>query len=240
MVTFGGSGSLLACRLIDILGLRGVLVPPDPGNVSAFGLLTVDVRSDYVRTHVARHADLDLDAIAAGYAELEAQAADALTREGFAEQRFQRTADLRYFGQAFEVRVPAPAGPVDAEFAERVVEAFHDAHERLYGYCYRDDPRHAVEWVNLRVTGVGPIQRPVLPERPPGDGNPERARIGTRRVRFDDWADTPIYARDRLAPGDVLQGPAVIEEFGATIPLHPGFTARIDAYGNVHLAGEEA
>ncbi|KWX05268.1 5-oxoprolinase [Carbonactinospora thermoautotrophica] len=240
MVTFGGSGSLLACRLIHILGLRGVLVPPDPGNVSAFGLLTVDVRSDYVRTHVARHADLDLDAIAAGYAELEAQAGDALTREGFAEQRFQRTADLRYFGQAFEVRVPAPAGPVDAEFAERVVEAFHDAHERLYGYCYRDDPRHAVEWVNLRVTGVGPIQRPVLPERPPGDGNPEWARIGTRRVRFDDWADTPIYARDRLAPGDVLQGPAVIEEFGATIPLHPGFTARIDAYGNVHLAGEEA
>ena len=113
LVTFGGSGSLLVCPLIEILGVRGVLVPPNPGNVSAFGLLTVDVRTDYVRTCVARQSELDYAAMEAIYAALTAQAQDALTAQGFAapEHRLIRTADLRYFGQAFEVRVPVRARP---------------------------------------------------------------------------------------------------------------------------------
>src|SRR5215469_16506375 len=107
LVTFGGSGSLLLCPLIEILGLRGVLVPPNPGNVSAFGLLTVDVRADYVRTCVARHADLDSGLVTSIFDALTTQASDALTAQGFgaSRQRLVRTADLRYYGQAFEVRV---------------------------------------------------------------------------------------------------------------------------------------
>ena len=110
MATFGGSGSLLLCRLLDVLGLAGVLVPRDPGNLSAFGLLTVDVRNDYVRTAVSRHADLDHDLVAGVLDDLQGQAAAALDREGFAraEHRYLRSADLRYVGQAFEVRVPVP------------------------------------------------------------------------------------------------------------------------------------
>jgi N-methylhydantoinase A len=109
LTTFGGSGSLLACRLMDVLGLPRTLVPPNPGNVSAFGLLTVDVRNDYVQTMVTRHARLEPAAVGAAFAALEAQAAGALDAEGFPrdEQQMQRTADLRYVGQAFEVRVPA-------------------------------------------------------------------------------------------------------------------------------------
>src|SRR3954470_11551508 len=164
LTTFGGSGSLLACRLMDILGLPRTLVPPNPGNVSAFGLLTVDVRNDYVQTVVSRHADLDLDRVQAGYADLEARAQDALDGEGFdrAVQRMQRTADLRYVGQAFEVRVPVGDGERDRAAAETVAQAFHAAHRRLYGYDFADDPRQAVEWVNLRVSGIGPIRRPDL------------------------------------------------------------------------------
>jgi N-methylhydantoinase A len=243
MVAFGGSGPLLVCRLIDVLGLPSALVPENPGNLSAFGLLTVDVKNDYVRTHIARDADLDLAAAGEVLAGLERQAAVALGKEGFppSAHRLARSADLRYYGQAFEVRVPAPGGPVDEEFRAGVVRRFHEAHERLYGYCYRDDPRHAVEWVNLRVSGIGPITRPELRARPAGDGDPERARTGTRRVCFGGppgdpgagWPDTPIYRRDRLAPGDVLRGPAVIEEFGSTLPLHPGFQARVDPYANL-------
>jgi N-methylhydantoinase A len=223
MVAFGGSGPLLVCRLIDVLGLPSVIVPPDPGNLSAFGLLTVDVRSEYVRTHVTR--DPDAATLGEVYADLERQAGAALDRQGFAEHRYLRSADLRYYGQAFEVRVPVGAIDVD-----EVAGRFHEEHERLYGYCHRDDP---VEWVNLRVSGIGPIKRPERAERPPGDGDPARARTGTRRVFFDDWADVPIYARERLKPGDVLTGPAVIEEFGSTLPLHPGFTARVDGHGNL-------
>ncbi len=240
LATFGGSGSLLACRLVDVLGLQGVLVPRDPGSLSAFGLLTVDVKNDYVQTHVRRHDVLDLPEVDRVYADLEAHAAAALDREGFDHDShaYLRSADLRYFGQAFEVRVGAPAGPVDANFAGRVVAAFHDAHERLYGYCYRDDSSgsHTVEWVNLRVSGVGPITRPALPRLPTRDGDASGARTGTRRVRFDEWIDTPTYARDRLLPGDVIDGPAVIEEFGSTIPVHPRYTVIVDPIANLTLA----
>jgi N-methylhydantoinase A len=235
MATFGGSGSLLLCRLVDVLGLAGVLVPRDPGNVSAFGLLTVDVRNDYVRTAVSRHSDLDVAALAGFYDELQEQAAASLDREGFDRDlhRYVRTADLRYAGQAFEVRVPAPDGPVDESFTEQVAKVFHEAHEQLYGYAFRDDPRQPVEWVNLRVSGVGPIERPQSREIDARDGDEQRARSGTRPAFFDDWVDTPVYWRPDLGPGDALDGPAVVEEFGSTVPVHPGFRATVDRFGNL-------
>jgi N-methylhydantoinase A len=237
MVTFGGSGSLLACRLVDVLGLKGVLVPLNPGNLSAFGLLTVDVRNDYVRTAVVRHDRLDLVEVQKVVDQLTAEADAALEREGFApsDRRYVRTADLRYFGQAFEVRVDMGEGPVTAEVAEAVAEAFHDEHRRLYGYDFRGDDRQQVEWVNLRVTGVGPIRRPELVEVAPGSGS-DGARAGTRAVHFEDgWVEADVYDRDRLGAGDVVAGPAVVEEFGSTVPVHPGFAAEVDRFGNLLL-----
>jgi N-methylhydantoinase A len=230
LTTFGGSGSLLVCRLMDVLGLRTALIPTNPGNVSAFGLLTVDVRNDYVRTAVRKHADLDPTESEKIFTELRAQAADALDREGFAaeDQQFVRTADLRYFGQAFEVRVPADAPP------EGVADAFHDAHRALYGYDFRNDPTQQVEWVNLRVSGIGPIQRPELRALPDGDGDAKRAHSGERSVHFDESpVMTAIYARESLQPGDSVLGPAIIEEYGSTVPIHPGFAARVDPYRNL-------
>ncbi|HEX7744272.1 MAG TPA: hydantoinase/oxoprolinase family protein [Micromonosporaceae bacterium] len=227
LTTFGGSGSLLLCRLVDILGLRAVVVPRNPGNLSAFGLLTVDVKNDYVQTYVARHANLDVAAVRGHFAALTRQAAEALDAEGFPrdQHRYARSADLRYFGQAFEVRVP-----VDDLDPDAVAAAFHDAHEQLYGYCFRDRPEQQVEWVNLRVTGVGPIRRPTLPTLDEGPA----AEPTVRSVCFgDEYADTPVYWRDDLHPGDTVEGPAVIDEYGSTVPLHPGFTATVDRFGNL-------
>jgi N-methylhydantoinase A len=241
LTTFGGSGSLLACRLMDILNLPRTLVPPNPGNVSAFGLLTVDVRNDYVQTVVSKHLDLDLDRVQSVFADLEAQAQTALDGEGFGrdDQRMQRTADLRYVGQAFEVRVPVADGELDRALAEDVAQAFHAAHRRLYGYDFATDPRQAVEWVNLRVSGIGPIRRPDVVELPGrSEGTVGGAISGSRRVFFDDWIDTPTYNRPDLAPGDVVSGPAIIEEFGSTVPVHPGFAVTVDAYGNLLLTKE--
>lgn len=233
MVAFGGSGPLLVCRLVDILGLPSVIVPPDPGNVSAFGLLTVDVKNDYVRTFVTR--ELAFDAAAEIFGDLEAQAAEALDREGFAADRhvYARSADLRYYGQAYEVRVPAPAGPLDEAWRTEVLDRFHRAHQKLYGYGYRDDPRHGVEWVNLRVSGIGPITRPAIGRRPYGaaGGGP----AATREVFYDEWGPAPIHRRADLTAGSVLSGPAVIEEYGSTLPLHPGFTATVDEFGNLEV-----
>ncbi len=240
MVTFGGSGSLLACRLMDILALPAVLVPLDPGTTSAYGLLTVDARCDYVQTAVCRHRDLPLAEVASTYADLRRRAAAALTREGFADgdQRFVRTADLRYFGQAFEVRVPVPDGDLDRCAADAVAGAFHDAHRALYGYDFAGDEAQQVEWVNLRVTGVGPIDRPAPRSLPAGDGRP--AATGERDVHFGRPERALIYDRAALRAGDQLTGPAVIEEFGSTIPVHPGFRATVDGHGNVVLTREPA
>jgi len=236
MVTFGGSGSLLACRLVDILGLEGVLVPMNPGNLSAYGLLTVDVRNDYVQTAVCRASALDTAAVQRNFDDLAGKADAALGREGFPkdEREFVRTADVRYYGQAYEVRVDVPDGPVTNDLFGAVARKFHDEHNVLYGYDFRDDSRQEVEWVNLRVTGVGPIRKPEVREVPAGSGA-AGARTGTRRVYFDDWVESPVYDRARLGAGDVIEGPAVLEEFSSTVPLHPGFTARVDTYGNLIL-----
>ncbi len=243
LTTFGGSGSLLLCRLMDVLGLHTVLVPPNPGNVSAFGLLTVDVKNDYVRTQVALAEALSPADVGGTYDELTDQARRALVQEGFAddEHQFVRTADLRYFGQAYEVRVGVPDGVVDGDVLSGVADRFHAEHRALYGYDFAHDPSQQVEWVNLRVTGIGPIQRPEIQRHPLAE-SPSATPTGHREVCFDPaegYAETPVLWRPDLAPGTVLTGPAVVEEFGSTVPLHPGFTARVDEYLNLIVTRSE-
>jgi N-methylhydantoinase A len=249
LTTFGGSGSLLLCRLMDILGIGTVLVPPDPGNVSAFGLLTVDVKNDYVQTHVALADALDPASVAEIYEALTIRAAAALAKEGFAAEthRYVRTADLRYFGQAFEVRVAVPEGPIDAAVLGEVADRFHAEHKGLYGYDFAGDPDQQVEWVNLRVSGIGPIQRPEIRKHggagfetgasaPSSTSGGASSSTSVRQVCFDaddGYVETPVLWRPDLPVGAVVDGPAIIEEFGSTVPLHPGFTARIDDYRNV-------
>ena len=114
LITFGGSGSLLLCRLIDIVGVPVGVVPRDPGNLSAFGLLTVDVKVDHVQTYVARATPSSTCRRSPRiWPRCRQRASAALAGEGFApaERRFAASADLRYFGQAFEVRVPLADGP---------------------------------------------------------------------------------------------------------------------------------
>ena len=239
LTTFGGSGSLLLCRLMDVLGVRTVLVPPDPGNVSAFGLLTVDVKNDYVQTHVSLADRLDVDEVVRLYEQLDELAEAALHDEGFPteEQQFGYTADLRYFGQAYEVRVPVPPpGALDEAALAGVAAAFHAEHRALYGYDFAGDPTQQVEWVNLRVSGIGPIQRPEIRRHPVVEPVAPPVATGRRPVCFDPvqgYVDTPVLWRPDLAPGVRVDGPAVIEEFGSTVPLHPGFSARVDEHLNI-------
>ncbi len=233
LCAFGGSGPLQACRLVDVLSLEAAVIPRDPGNISAYGLLVVDLRHDEVQTLVGRHTELSVERLAEAYATLEERATKAIVDQGFAadEQRVGRWADLRYEGQAFEVQAPVPGGPIaDAGFVAAVLAAFHDEHERLYGYCYRDRTGAVIEWVNLRVAALGPITRPEPKEIAAGKGA-SSSRV--RPVYFDEWVDTPIYDRETLGAGDTLRGPAIIEEFGSTTPILPGFTMTVDDLGNL-------
>ncbi|MBM7519056.1 hydantoinase/oxoprolinase family protein [Nocardioides nitrophenolicus] len=242
LTTFGGSGSLLLCRLMDILNVPTVLVPPNPGNVSAFGLLTVDVKNDYVQTHVALQENVDTPDLQREYDVLQARAGEALSKEGFAEADhvFVRTADVRYFGQAFEVRVGVPDGPVSTETLTAVADRFHAEHKVLYGYDFSGDASQQVEIVNLRVSGVGPIKRPEILRA--DEAKPEPQPTGTRSICFDadaGYVETPIFWRPDLPAGQVLTGPVIIEEFGSTVPVHPGFTARVDDYANIIVTRSE-
>ena len=232
LCAFGGSGPLQACRLVNLLGLEAAIVPPAPGNLSAYGLLVVDLRHDEVQTIGQSHGELSTQKLRETFSELEERAATALATQGYAkaDQRLVRWADLRYEGQAFEVQTSAPSVPIDESFIPQVLANFHDEHERLYGYCYRDRPDAVVEWVNLRATSFGPIERPDPETIATGTG---AEATGQRQVYFDGWHDVPIFDRSTLGKGDTIQGPAIIEEFGSTTPLAPNFEVTVDALANL-------
>jgi N-methylhydantoinase A len=231
LLSFGGAGPAQSPAVMELLGMKACIVPLDPGNLSAFGLLAVDWRTDHIRTKVMHEDAAGLDAIACHYAEMEQEAAAALARDGIAPDRIRlmREADLRYAGQSMEVRVPAPAGAVDAGFLGGLIDAFHAMHRRTFGYNYAGQQK--VELVNFCVSGFGLIERPSLPKlaaRPGGAPAPK----SHRKVYFDGtFRDTPIHDRAALPAGHRLDGPAVIEEFGSTTVVFPGQRVEVDPHG---------
>jgi N-methylhydantoinase A len=232
LVPFGGSGPLQAARVAQLLGLQTVVVPPTPGNISAFGLLAVDLKTDYVSTVVQREDRLQVDDLTAAFRRLEGAAERDLAREGVpaARRRYLRTADLRYFGEAYEVRVEMPAGDLGPTTWQEAANRFHTIHEALYGYSYRGS--QLTEVVNVRVSGIGLIDKPVLAETRSGYG--EAAPSGFREVFFEGgFAERPIYARADLHAGVVVTGPAIVEEYGSTTVVQPGQRVEVDPSGNM-------
>jgi len=221
LVAFGGAGPLQASRIAQLLGLRTVLVPPSPGNVSAFGLLAVDLKDDYVQTLVMRHDAVDADAVAQLFSGLAEQARSSLSAQGVAEDRMElrRSVEARYLGEAHEISIP-----IADRFVPAAAEAaFHAAHERLYGYAYRTG--EVVEFVNWKVTGVGRIERPRLAPAPPeGSGLPSGERAGFT-----------LYRRSDLPAGFQAPGPAIVEEYGSTTVVEEGFELAVDRFANLVL-----
>src|SRR5712664_3411074 len=126
LLAFGGAGPAQSAAVMDLLGMKACIVPPNPGNLSAFGLLAVDWRTDHIVTKVMHEETIDLATIAALYAGLQQDTADTLARDGIdpARIRIVREADIRYAGQSMEVRVPAPAGAIDASLLLDLIDAF--------------------------------------------------------------------------------------------------------------------
>ena len=230
LLSFGGSGPAQSAAVMDLIGMRACIVPPNPGNLSAFGLLAVDWRTDHIITKVTQEDSADIDAIAALYAGLENDAIATLERDGIARDRIRlaREADIRYVGQSMEVRVPAPSGKIGADFLASTIEAFHAAHHKAFGYDYAGQQK--VELVNFSVSGFGMIDRPAIPKL--AMAKDARPAYRTRPVYFGGkFRDTPIYDRAALPPGFRLDGPAVVEEFGSTSVVFPGQRLEVDERG---------
>jgi N-methylhydantoinase A len=237
LVAFGGAGPLHACRLAELLDIPAIIIPPTPGVLSTYGLLSTDLKNDYVQTCYQEGPRYELARVASGYTDLEALALDWLRSEQVPPeaQRLLRSADLRYAHQSFELTCPMPDGQLTQASVQQLVEAFHREHQRLYTY---DLPKAPVELVNLRVTAIG-----LLPKLQPQDANVSALDLNSalaevRPVYFDQcggFAETPCYMRQRLGPGMTFDGPAIIDQDDATTLVYPNFRARVDAGRNLIL-----
>ncbi len=244
LMALGGAGPLHAGDVARALGVAEIIVPAAPGILCAQGLIVSDLKEDFV---MSVHAVLDEAGpamIAARIEVLVGQAESWFRREGVAPgaRSLGVSLDMRYTGQNFELRVAIcepgrepgrdPGGELGAvPDAARLRALFFAVHEMNYGFHNPDD---AVEIVNLRLTARGRLAKPPAPRLAALEaGTP--TPLSTRPVWFtaDAALDTPVFDRARLAPGQLVRGPAVVEQLDSTTLLHPGDAARVDAALNL-------
>lgn len=223
LVAFGGGGPLHACALAAALRIPKVLIPRMPGALSAMGILLADTVRDYSQTvMLPGHEISNLYSI---FTALEQRATADFADQGL-QGSTQQSVDIRYRGQAYELNVPfAPGQPLDS------VQIFHSLHQQRYGFA---DPGRPLQIVNvrLRMTAPGEPWEPGITEPIPGHGS--AAILGTREVFFTDrFLSTTIYHRERLHPGDRLNGPALITEYTSATLLPPDCIAEVDSLANL-------
>ena len=232
LIAFGGAGPVHAAALAEELDIPEVIIPPAPGAFSALGLVATDLRRDYSRTLYADLGQVDPARVADAFALMERDgvAMQEAARVPLERRALQRSADLRYRRQAYELSVPIPDGPITRENLDRLAAEFHRRHEQTYGHA---NPREPVQLVNLRLTAFGRLPGLALTQI----GEPARARLRTRTAWFPSTGNTPcpIHWREGLVPDTTIPGPAVIEALDSTCVIPPGWTARIDARGYIRM-----
>jgi len=244
LLPFGGAGAVHAAAVADELGMRRILVPSRPGAFSALGLICTDVVHDYMRSELRALVDVSADRAEGIFMALEAKAREDIKREGLngADALYARELDLRYAGQGYELRTP-----LDGLFAARVTAAtleaararFDERHAQIHGHAAKDRPVEVVSYrVRLRVGVQKFEQREERSSRRPA----EYARKGERAVCFDGVRATlsMLYERDRLDPGAMMAGPAIVEQFDATTAIPSGWGATVDGFRNLILSKREA
>jgi N-methylhydantoinase A len=227
LVAFGGAGGLHACALAESLSIPHVIVPAFPGALSALGILASDVIKDYSRTVLWRVAGkIPTAKLNAEFVALEKTAAKDFRQEAWQGRvHYNRSVDIRYRGQGYELNIP---------FTKNLLKAFEQEHHRRYGYIH---PTRKVELVTLRLRAVVKSAKTRV-----GTGTPARsgrAKLGSLStleapVQFNGKKlDTKIYSRDALKPGQKYSGPAIITEYSATTVISPGTRFHLDSAANL-------
>ena len=231
MVAFGGAGGLFATEVADFLNISTILSPPNPGNLCALGLHVSDVRRDYIRTMVRCQSSADEAEILAGWGELASQGTADIEAEGISRDRIRlvHVADMRYLGEGHEVQVVIPADLPDDQMVGFAWKKFHEVHDETFGFHYEGE--QDVEIVNLRVQAIGEQYRPQI-RVDKGPASPAEP-MATRPTYWDSWVESPIFDRAGLQSGQVISGPAIIEEYGSTIVVPVNWSATRDEYGNL-------
>ena len=234
LVSFGGAGGLHAAFMAENLGIETILIPPNGGLLSAYGMLFADVVKDYSQTVLLRFetgSGTLVDTLNTGFDELLTRAENEMQPEGFTpdQLKIDRSLDIRYAGQSYELNIPY----FTETGAHALVQRFHAAHDQRFGYARTDAP---VEVVNLRLTATGATDKPTIQPLPFTDADPSEAFIVQDRVVFDgEILTTDFYRREALRPGNQITGPAILTEFSATTVIPPNFSAVVDPYQNLIL-----
>lgn len=239
LVPFGGAGPMHGSPVARDLRMPTVLVPPTPGILCAMGQLISDLRHDLVETHIVAYDDLGADGAAMLIDRLRERATGLLDRDGAPPDRreIEVKVDLRYRGQSFAL--PVVTDTDRPGWWEALPKAFSEAHLARFGHADESLP---LEVVGFNVTGIGRIEKPELPHLAAGDATPPGAALrGQRQIYFEAqdphlpgrWHDAPVWRRDELLAGNVIPGPAAIEEVSSTTILYPGDRALVLESGSI-------
>lgn len=236
LFAFGGAGAMLACFLAQELDMKGVVVPPTPGVVSALGGLIADLKNDFIKTTYCEVTTSDIQALAPLLNELERDARYWLADQGYlGEADIRISADMRYLGQSFEIETPLELTILRSVDTAAIVRAFHEEHKRLYGHA---DDKAAVQMVNLRMVISGATPKPQLMKIAAANAPAQHRFTVQGWFGGQEWK-TAVYHRSDLAAGHQLQGPCIIAQDDTTTIVPPGFNIVVDIFGNLVITRSE-
>jgi N-methylhydantoinase A len=233
LVAFGGAGPLHAARLARELEISRILIPVSPGTLCAMGLLLTDLRTDFSLTRLTLLDDRAAPVLQDAFATLTARATAWFDAEHIAPdaRRIVHTVDMRYAGQNYELPISIP----DRGGISALATAFAAAHQRLYGFAPDDEP---VQLVTFRVEASAIVPKASFTAHPDSGPDATAAITGQRKIWLPEAAgltDAPLYDRTLLRAGNIIHGPAIIEQMDATTIVLPDMTACVEPYLNLIL-----
>jgi N-methylhydantoinase A len=228
LLSFGGAAGLHATELARELELERIIVPTTASVLSAWGMLTSDLRYEVSRTHFETGARSTASEIRGIFAGLERQAVERMKVWFDGPVKVERSAEMRYGEQIFEIDVPLDGVDLDStSLISEIEDRFHRRHEELYTYASRDQE---VVFVNARVAAIGAVAAPAAAGKAVTSSAPCTAR-SHRKAFFGQWIDVPVYALDDLKPGQGLEGPAIVEAETTTVVINTGDRLTVNALG---------
>jgi N-methylhydantoinase A len=231
LLAFGGASGLHATDVAQQLGLARVIVPRIAAVLSAWGMLATDLRFEIARSHVGDARRLDGAELAQLFAAMEADGTARLRASFAGPVRHDRSVDMRYGEQVFEINVPLDGVDWNADPLSQIVERFHRRHQELYTYA---QPDQEAVLVNVRVAAVGVL--PDLPREPTLAAAVPARPVDERRIYLGRSVNATVYDFDGLAPAQAIEGPAIVESGMTTILLRPGERAVVTPLGWLDIA----
>lgn len=232
LIASGGAGPLHAYGLASKLGMKRIVVPPAVGVASAVGFLAAPVSYDLVQTCKTPLGQADLQGLENLFEDMQARLAETLSAAGSYAASFQRSFDVRYVGQGYEIPVRLPAETLPALGRPGLLKRFQASYEQLFGGALKSNE---FEIVNIRLTGRGPETESPLRAGSPAGGEPWKGSRPAYCGAKDAFVEHDVYDRYALAPGFTIEGPAIVEERESTTIVGNGASARVDEMGTLHI-----